>query len=445
LYFNGSKTKSLLAEDAVINGNLLLQGVSVDGEVRLIGAQIGGTVNCGGSTFSNSAESSDFRGEENRGKAISADRINVEGGIFLRNGFKAEGEVMLNGARVGGDLSCRGGSFRNINGSALSAENASVEGNVFLYDGFSAYGTVDFVRAKIGGSINCRGGTFDRVLLKAVVVRSMFVWSDIQNPKSAQVDLRDANVGSVADDKKSWPLRGNLHLDGFEYGRFSGSPSDDTFGEVAEEESSEIQKRFGGRLVEDSPTDARSRLKWLDRDAVFKPQPYRQLAKVLQQTGDEEGAKQVLFEMENRVRAQDRRSLILPNRLLQWMFDKGYKETVGYGLYPLRAVWELGILWGLGFVLFRRAKVMAPTDREAYSSFREKGQLPKHYPRFSAPIYSLENCAPLVKFGQDDHWQPDPNPQPFVSGAVPTTGLWTRFRARCLRLWTSPRWLSRAR
>ena len=445
LYLNGSKTKSLFAEGAVINGNLLLQGVSVDGEVRLTGAQIDGTVNCEGSTFSNPPKSGDFRREENRGKAIRADRIIVKGGIFLRNGFKADGEVMLNGAGIGGDLSCRGGSFRNINGGALSAEKATVGGNVFLYDGFSAYGTIDFVGAKIGGSINCRGGTFDRVLLETVVVKGMFVWSEVQNPNSAQLDLRGATAGSVADDEKSWPARGNLHLDGFEYGRISGSPSDDAFGEVAEEESSEIQKRLGGRLVEDSPTDARSRLKWLDRDAVFKPQPYRQLAKVLQQTGDEEGAKQVLFEMENRVRAQARRSLILPNRLLQWVFDNGYKGTVGYGLYPLRAVWELGMLWGLGFVLFRRARVMAPTDKEAYSSFRESGELPKHYPRFSAPIYSLENCVPLVKFGQDDHWQPDPNPQSFVSAAVPTTDLWMRLRTRYLRLRTSPRWLCSAR
>ena len=28
---------------------------------------------------------------------------------------------------------------------------------------------------------------------------------------------------------------------------------------------------------------------------------------------------------------------------------------------------------------------------------------------FNPFIYSLENCAPLVKFGQDDHWHADPN------------------------------------
>lgn len=54
---------------------------------------------------------------------------------------------------------------------------------------------------------------------------------------------------------------------------------------------------------------------------------------------------------------------------------------------------------------------MAPTDKDAYSEFHTSGRPPAHYPPFNALIYSIENCVPLVKLGQDDYWQPDPSPQ----------------------------------
>jgi hypothetical protein len=53
---------------------------------------------------------------------------------------------------------------------------------------------------------------------------------------------------------------------------------------------------------------------------------------------------------------------------------------------------------------------MAPTEKDAYDEFRE-GRTPVRYQPFNPLIYSVENCIPLVKLGQDDRWQPDPNPQ----------------------------------
>lgn len=56
---------------------------------------------------------------------------------------------------------------------------------------------------------------------------------------------------------------------------------------------------------------------------------------------------------------------------------------------------------------------MVPTEKEAYQQFKylaTEGQVPAHYPTFSAPVYSLENSLPLVKLGQAAKWQPDPAP-----------------------------------
>jgi hypothetical protein len=109
-------------------------------------------------------------------------------------------------------------------------------------------------------------------------------------------------VGAIWDDEPSWPGQGSLDLDGFVYGGF-----------------------FGG------PTDAPTRLRWLDRQGQFKPQPYRQLAKVLRELGDDEGAKRVLLEREGRARAAERRRLIAPARWLHFAEDTLPYATVGYG------------------------------------------------------------------------------------------------------------------
>jgi hypothetical protein len=364
----GSKTKSLLAEGADIKGNLLLQDDTVEGEVRLLAAQIGSTVNCRGTTIRNPG-----------GKALRADRIKVEGGFFLRDGFSALGEVTLSGARVS-ILSCAGGTFRNPAGFALLAENARVEGNVFL--GLTADGMVDLFGIQVGGTLNCVGGTFGKIALKTAVVKGVFVWQGVH---CARLNLSLANVGAITDEREAWPEQGQLVLDGLVYERFT-----------------------------DCPADAGSRLEWIDRQGEFKPQPYRQLAKVLREMGDDGGAKQVQFELESRSRAEDRRRIVhAPLRWLQSAEDAGSDVIVGYGVYPGRAALYACVLTALGWVVHRRAQrvgAMAPTDKDAYEDFR-KGQTPVHYQPFSPLIYSVENCVPLVKLGQDEHWQPDSNPQ----------------------------------
>jgi hypothetical protein len=415
LVLNGSHTRCLMAEDAEVKGNLLLQhGFAADGEVRLIAAQIG-TLNCEGSSFSNSSGCSDPSEDKHIREAIRADRMRVGGGVFFNRGFKAEGEVKLSGAFVGGDLSCRGGTFRNLSGYALSAENITVGGSVLLFDGFSAYGKTELFGAKIGEILNCYGGVFDFVILNEATIKGMFVWSRIQNPNVVELDLRNASVGSVADDEGSWPQKGHLRLDGFEYERISDSPLEEDFLEASEESP-------GKKYEINTPTDAPTRLKWLDREPQFKPQPYRQLAKVLREMGNDDGAKEVLLEMESRAREERRKRL--KHSPLALVFQSGedviYDATVGYGVYPGRALWCLCALTALGWIVHRRAQrvgAMAPTEKDACEIFRTKGAPPSCYTPFNPFIYSLENSLPVIKLGQDERWQPDPHPEARVPPA----------------------------
>jgi len=208
----------------------------------------------------------------------------------------------------------------------------------------------------------------------------------MQDGRGAILDLRNASVGAIEDEEASWPEKGNLFLDGFVYERISIGPA-----------------------------DAGARLNWLDRQKEFTPQPYRQLAKVLRERANDEGAKQVLFELESRARAEDRRLLV--HSPVRWLLnsteDTFSGVTVGYGIYPTWAIGYSVGLAGLGWILFRRAQrvgAMAPTDKDAYAEFHD-GKTPARRLPFNPLIYSVENCIPLVKLGQDERWQPDPNPQ----------------------------------
>ena len=62
---------------------------------------------------------------------------------------------------VRGDLHCDGGQFVNPTGNALEMVKANVNGTVFLGDGFRAEGMVHLLRATIGSdNLECLGGEF---------------------------------------------------------------------------------------------------------------------------------------------------------------------------------------------------------------------------------------------------------------------------------------------
>lgn len=266
--------------------------------------------------------------------------------MFLNNRFSAQGDVNLLGAEIGGNLTCTGGTFKNPGGYALDIERAHVKGNVFVRQHFSAQGTVNLADARIEGDLNCIQGVF----------------------KEATLDLTDAVVSGIRDDPDSWPQRGNLILDGFVYKR-----------------------------IFEGPRDAESRLAWLALTKNFTTQPYLQLAQVLRDAGDDDGAKAVTTKMEDERRKGD-----ITRLLLKW--------GIGYGLHPLWAGgWGL-LLTGIGWIIYRRAYLagsIVPNDNDAYHFFVEsQGRVPPRYVDFAPLVYSLENSLPLVKLGQGENWHP---------------------------------------
>jgi len=146
----GTFTGPIKAYGLKVKGSILLcQGFRADGEVEIIGANIGGDLVCDNAEFFNKGKT-----------ALNAGRINVKGSVILTNNFVALGEVILRGANIAGYLDCRNSTFINEDKRVFSAENINTGKSVYLHEGFIANGSVNFSGSKIGGNLNCQGGQF---------------------------------------------------------------------------------------------------------------------------------------------------------------------------------------------------------------------------------------------------------------------------------------------
>jgi sRNA-binding regulator protein Hfq len=383
---SGSHTGSIRADEVKVEGSVHLRdGFKSEGEVRFPGAVLGGDFDCINGKFIN----------EN-GKAILADRIDLKGGVFLRDGFKAEGETRFLRATIGGDFDCTKGEFVNKDGKAISADGAGIKGYVFLKNGFKAEGEVRFLGATIGRDFDCEKGEFinedgkaifgdgmgvkgnvflrggfkaeGTVSLVGAVVGGHFIWTDVDLTEKTILDLRNAKMGVLWDDEKSWPTQGNLFLDGFVY---------ENIGDYA-------------------PKDAKSRIDWLNRqdEKQFRPGPYEQLAKVLEKIGHSEDAKRILIEKEKKITS-------LSGFGLWKRFWRGVvlRFTIGYGHRPWRALWFIGFFILLGFIVFGggyKAGIIVPVEKDAS-------------PKFNAFVYSVEMFVPVVDLHMKKYWLPDAN------------------------------------
>lgn len=365
---------------------------------------------------------------------LEADGANITGNVFLHTGFIAEGEVRLPGATIGGQLSCIRGTFRNRtddgSGIALACDGANITGTVFLSTGFIAEGEVCLNGATIGGQFVCTGGTFsnagapngDQIAADALNLSSAKIagglWlgpaaapNDQHVTLNGSVDLQGAHAGRFTDHAQSWPaktvqapdhrtLTCVLALDGFTYDRFAGV----------------------------APTDAATRKRWLARQShrhridEFRPQPYEQLAKVLREMGHSSDARKIAKARQAQerwaraVRHRFKRPHIAAYALFS-MATFGLLTGYGYGVRRLIAI--LLILFGVGWHVYDRAGaqgLMAPTNpvvfangdlaRTCAKNWTECARLPKEHTAFSPVMYSLDALLPIVALGVEKDWAP---------------------------------------
>ena len=370
LSLEGSWTAGIKGDGLRIEGPLFLNhGFRAEGEVRLPTAKIDGVLDASGGTFKNSS-----------GVALNADGITVMSALFLSSGFSSEGAVRLPGAKIGANLEATAGTFKNANGVALLADRIDVNGNVFLNGNFRADGAVRFLDAEVGGELEVADASIDEFILESAHVAGRFVWRDIDIHSwwngSHALDLNDAKVGDLVDEEASWPRKNGLILDGFVYEGIAGGP-----------------------------TDAKTRLKWLDLQDGYHPQPYEHLIEVFRRMGSEDEVAGIAI-------AKQKESYE-HGGLSRWgrFWNSFLYYTVRYGYESWLAFIWLLVLMSFGTILFWIAHwpsigMIVPSDKDAYDSHskKEKEPLPHYYPRFRALLYSLEVVLPF-DLGQKTYWR----------------------------------------
>jgi hypothetical protein len=477
----GAKLNALTADRAEIGGifNLrtdydssgtVLQQFESRGTIRLLGAKIRGDLSCSGAKLL-----------VKKGNALYADSAEIEGNVFLNNGFESSGIIRLPGAKIKGDLSCSGAKLRVKEGNALYADGAEIGGsvilsafrneasgqcedfecsgtvrlpgaqikgilscsgaklngavadalfadcavigvNVSLDKGFESSGAVRLLGARIDGELGFIGAKTTLVVCKDLRLKGDMWWTGIQEPGLAVLDLTGASVKNLRDDRESWPAPGHLILDGLAY----------------EELTRHERPSMSNSPGPDLPFNVEERIEWLrlqPPDRRIKPQPWMQLARLLEAKGNRKGAKRVIFKYRTLL-AKEKEfhplSWLLkllfrlatfrcvwpyfrhPNR--SWAIAFAWLEEV-----PIRIFWSIAFTLTVGTMIFagafssRAMLASVQIQPNAVLSNGESKNLSAHYPLSQSFLYTLENAVPLVKLGMDEKWMPDPKhkPQPW--------------------------------
>jgi hypothetical protein len=132
---------ALLLDRGVIGGRLDGHRLRVEGGTRMYNTHIGASLVLGAATLLDPGR-----------LALSAGGLTVAGGVFLTEGFSAEGKVSLIGAQLSANLSLPGAVLSNPDGTALELAYASV--GVCQAPGLSCTGQVILTGVRIASDLD---------------------------------------------------------------------------------------------------------------------------------------------------------------------------------------------------------------------------------------------------------------------------------------------------
>ncbi|TWP54191.1 hypothetical protein FKR81_01110 [Lentzea tibetensis] len=150
---------TLSASRLHIMANLILVGVQIkcdqqESAVQLLSARIDGQINFTGALITSS-----------QGPAVAADALHTNNMLFFRDtkitSDNEEGAVSLRAAHIGGQVAFQRASITNNRGPAINADSIRMEGNLLLSDtkivGNGVKGAIRLVGSHIGGQVDLDG------------------------------------------------------------------------------------------------------------------------------------------------------------------------------------------------------------------------------------------------------------------------------------------------
>lgn len=175
--------RGLWVRDALITGQLDLDGVHCSSPVRLIRCRFDEPVLARGAQLSLLS----LAGSQVPG--LYAGGVRLSDSLFLNDGFSAAADdddaaVRLRGARIGGLLDCGGARLANVAGPALVADNARIDGGLLLNDGFVADGcgplaAVRMVDAQVNGQVDLSNARLTNATGATLVANRLVVTGDL--------------------------------------------------------------------------------------------------------------------------------------------------------------------------------------------------------------------------------------------------------------------------
>ena len=401
--FNGSTVTGMLNADGLeVEGALMLRDGGMFAGIRLLSARIKRNVELDDSTVSGllNADGLDVGGSLHLRGGRFAD-IDLLGATITRNatldGSTVAGEFNADHLKVGDSLHLRYGRFEGIDllgariagnaeldGSAvtrfLNASNLEVGGGLYLRAG--TFADIDLLAAKVAGDVQLAGSTFGGTvdLTSAAIGGELHLSSGWHEKaptwaEGASLILRNAHVNAVQAPGVSWTVSGGddvlaTDLTGFTYNGLEGL---DTAGGVSMGDES-----------------AEWLIGWIeaqrDHGESYDPQPYVQLAQVLDAAGATDKAREIRYAKFEHKRKYDESVSTIHGVALTI-----YRHLLGYGEVPFRVLYWFG-----GLVLFGGLLAQCSKDRSV-----------RH---LMGLWYSLEIALPIIetneRFRSVEHGRP---------------------------------------
>ncbi|MFI8362764.1 membrane-associated oxidoreductase [Streptomyces sp. NPDC085612] len=320
----------------------------ISGPVRLAGARLSGGLFLQGAVIGPAA------GEEADEPALQLNHAEI-GTDIIANDLTVHGQLRLNGAVVGGQVSLDRARLLAPGGIALHAETLTV-GTDLRAHRMEARGMVNLTGSRIPGQLHLSRASFshpDGFALRASSCVVGELWLKGCETVEGTMNLRRSQLDLLHVRPETWPAR--IGIDGLTY----------------------------RTLAPHLP--AEERLPALEREeSGYLPYAYEQLAAAYRTAGDEAAARTVMLAKLRRHRRT------LPRHARVWGLLQD--ATVGYGFRPLRATgWLVALLL---------------TGTVAYGLTPPRPLKAGEAPDFNAVFYTIDLMLPIIGFGQESAYAP---------------------------------------
>jgi hypothetical protein len=323
--------KEVVLRRANVGGQLIMIGASVMDTLDMDGLQVAQHLFLRSAVLANVTLQGAHVGDQLHmqnvtvNKALNMDSLQVGHHVFLNDSILVKGAI-LRSAKILGQLTME----RAIVADVLNMDDLQVGASLFMRE-IVLFEKASLIYVVVGGNLDLSDGWFSSMNLSgARINQALRLGSKTRHrpkwAKESSLVLRNASVRDLQDRlecsdvqrecESSWPMA--LELDGFVYENLSALDVD-----TQSDMAARTTKWWKG---------------WLARQKDFSPQPYEQLAVVLQKLGQKDKANDISFESMNRERDQA--------QSMKRIWLTMHKWFIGYG-YRIYYAWA----WVLGFIV----------------------------------------------------------------------------------------------